>query len=209
MSWRKTCWLITDLLEAQVSTRYIINPTMNAGMPMDKAVQDGLVEPELHEKLLSAEEAVTGYKVPYSGQSILPFLDLEKVLISRNQCLYLLNTQLCTGSIMGPSCPWKSQVSGATWRRSQTTLFWCPGTMTRWHKSRSGTAYSSSDTGLISWQLTGLSLLPLWESYLGPKEDFLTDIQASESFKKAAAEILVGSFTHTGLFTQTYVSLDK
>lgn len=58
-------------------------------------------------------------------------------------------------------------------------------------------------------KLTGLSLLPLWESYLGPKEDFLTDIQASESFKKAAAEILVGSFTHTGLFTQMYVSLDK
>ena len=38
-------------------------------MIVDKVVEERLVESEQHEKLLSAEEAVTGYMVPYSVQS--------------------------------------------------------------------------------------------------------------------------------------------
>lgn len=48
-------------------------PYHECQMTMDEAVQDQLAEPELYEKRLSAEEAVTVYKVPYSGQSIFPF----------------------------------------------------------------------------------------------------------------------------------------
>ena len=53
-----------DLLEYQVSTRYIINPTMNARMTMDEAVQNRLEEPKLHEKLKKRMQQVT--KFPYS-----------------------------------------------------------------------------------------------------------------------------------------------
>lgn len=36
------------------------------------------MEPGLHEKVFSAEEAVTAFKVPYAGQNIFFFLGSEK-----------------------------------------------------------------------------------------------------------------------------------
>ncbi|RXN34431.1 plectin-like isoform X4 [Labeo rohita] len=55
-----------SLLEAQAATGYIVDPIRNEKFTVDDAVKAGIVGPELHEKLLSAEKAVTGYKDPYT-----------------------------------------------------------------------------------------------------------------------------------------------
>ncbi|OBS74111.1 hypothetical protein A6R68_15352, partial [Neotoma lepida] len=66
------------LLEVQAGTGHIIDPATSAQLTVDEAVHAGLVDPELHEKLLSAEKAVTGYRDPYSGQSVSLFQALKK-----------------------------------------------------------------------------------------------------------------------------------
>ncbi|OBS82061.1 hypothetical protein A6R68_23950, partial [Neotoma lepida] len=58
------------LLKAQAGTGHIIDPVTSAWLTVDEAMHAGLVGPELHEKLLSAEKTVTGYRDPYSEQSV-------------------------------------------------------------------------------------------------------------------------------------------
>ncbi|XP_027764261.1 epiplakin [Empidonax traillii] len=49
------------LLEAQAATGFLIDPLNNQKLSVDEAVSSGLVGSELHEQLLLAEKAVTGY----------------------------------------------------------------------------------------------------------------------------------------------------
>ncbi|CDQ75539.1 unnamed protein product [Oncorhynchus mykiss] len=55
-----------SLLEAQAATGFIIDPVRNETLTVDEAVRKGVVGPEIHDRLLSAERAVTGYKDPYT-----------------------------------------------------------------------------------------------------------------------------------------------
>ncbi|ELW63397.1 Plectin [Tupaia chinensis] len=59
----------TLLLEAQAATGFLLDPVRNQRLYVHEAVKAGVVGPELHEKLLSAEKAVTGYRDPYSGST--------------------------------------------------------------------------------------------------------------------------------------------
>lgn len=61
-----------------------------------------VVGPEFHEKLLSAEKAVTGYKDPYTGQTVSLYQALQKGLIPSDTGLRLLDVQLATGGIIDP-----------------------------------------------------------------------------------------------------------
>ncbi|KAM3841865.1 epiplakin [Vipera latastei] len=90
------------LLQAQVASGYLIDPVKNAKFTVAEAVQAGVVGPELFGKLTSAERAVTGYKDPYTGETISLFQAMQKHLVPRNPGLCLLDAQLATGGVIDP-----------------------------------------------------------------------------------------------------------
>ncbi|KAL7990201.1 hypothetical protein Chor_010555 [Crotalus horridus] len=91
------------LMQAQVaSSGYLIDPVKNAKFTVAEAVQAGVVGPELFGKLTSAERAVTGYKDPYTGETISLFQAMQKHLVPRNPGLCLLDAQLATGGVIDP-----------------------------------------------------------------------------------------------------------
>ena len=69
---------------------------------VDEAVRKGVVGPEIHDKLLSAERAVTGYKDPYSGKIISLFQAMKKDLVLEDYALKMLEAQNSTGGIIDP-----------------------------------------------------------------------------------------------------------
>ncbi|XP_057210468.1 plectin a isoform X5 [Triplophysa rosa] len=91
-----------ELLEAQASTGYVIDPIKNLKMTVQEAVKTGVVGPEFKDKLLSAERAVTGYKDPYSGKVISLFQAMKKGLILKDHGVRLLEAQIATGGIIDP-----------------------------------------------------------------------------------------------------------
>ncbi|XP_026577640.1 epiplakin, partial [Pseudonaja textilis] len=90
------------LLQAQVASGYLIDPVKNTKLTVAEAIQAGIVGPELFGKLTSAERAVTGYKDPYTGETISLFQAMQKHLVPRNPGLFLLDAQLATGGIIDP-----------------------------------------------------------------------------------------------------------
>ncbi|XP_029140210.1 epiplakin [Protobothrops mucrosquamatus] len=90
------------LMQAQVASGYLIDPVKNAKFTVAEAVQAGVVGPELFGKLTSAERAVTGYKDPYTGETISLFQAMQKHLVPRNPGLCLLDAQLATGGVIDP-----------------------------------------------------------------------------------------------------------
>ncbi|XP_062291982.1 plectin a [Scomber scombrus] len=90
------------LLEAQAGTGFITDPVKNLKYSVDDAVKVGIVGPELHEKLLLAEKAVTGYKDPYTGNTISLFQAMKKELVLREQAIPVLEAQFTTGGIIDP-----------------------------------------------------------------------------------------------------------
>ncbi|XP_053347946.1 plectin a isoform X1 [Clarias gariepinus] len=91
-----------ELLEAQASTGYVIDPIKNLKLPVSEAVKMGVVGPEFKDKLLSAERAVTGYNDPYSGKVISLFQAMKKGLILKDHGIRLLEAQIATGGIIDP-----------------------------------------------------------------------------------------------------------
>ncbi|MCJ8746168.1 hypothetical protein PDJAM_G00138660 [Pangasius djambal] len=91
-----------SLLEAQAASGFIVDPVRNLRFTVDDAVKAGLVGPELHEKLQSAEKAVTGYKDPYTGHKISLFQAMQKELVLREHAIPLLEVQETTGGIIDP-----------------------------------------------------------------------------------------------------------
>ncbi|KAJ8353993.1 hypothetical protein SKAU_G00215600 [Synaphobranchus kaupii] len=91
-----------ELLEAQASTGYVIDPIKNLKLTVNEAVRMGIVGPEFKDKLLSAERAVTGYRDPYSGKTISLFQAMKKGLILKDHGIRLLEAQIATGGIIDP-----------------------------------------------------------------------------------------------------------
>lgn len=91
-----------ELLEAQASTGYVIDPIKNLKLTVNEAVKMGIVGPEFKDKLLSAERAVTGYRDPYSGKTISLFQAMKKGLILKDHGIRLLEAQIATGGIIDP-----------------------------------------------------------------------------------------------------------
>lgn len=66
----------TMLLEAQAACGYIVDPVENKLLSVDEAVKAELLGPELHSRMLYAEQAATGFKNPYYNTDILaPILE--------------------------------------------------------------------------------------------------------------------------------------
>ncbi|XP_061752953.1 epiplakin-like [Nerophis ophidion] len=90
------------LLEAQASTGWIIDPTKNKFYTVDQAALEEVIGPDVHEQLLVAEQAVTGYKDPYTDASISLYEAMNNQLIQRKDGIRLLEAQIATGGIIDP-----------------------------------------------------------------------------------------------------------
>ncbi|XP_071230525.1 epiplakin, partial [Salvelinus alpinus] len=90
------------LLEAQAATGFVIDPVKNKKLSVEEAAAQGVVGNEWKNKLLSAERAVTGYKDPYTGNTISLFQALKKDLIVKDHGIRLLEAQIATGGIIDP-----------------------------------------------------------------------------------------------------------
>uniref|UniRef100_A0A8V5FJH5 Uncharacterized protein n=1 Tax=Melopsittacus undulatus TaxID=13146 RepID=A0A8V5FJH5_MELUD len=90
------------LLQVQASTSSLADPIQNRSYPVDEAVRVGLVGPELHEKLSSAEKTITGYRDPCTGELLSLFQAIRKGFVARDHGLCLLEAQVATGGVIAP-----------------------------------------------------------------------------------------------------------
>ncbi|XP_059827269.1 epiplakin-like [Hypanus sabinus] len=91
------------LLEAQAATGSLIDPVTEQRLPVDDALQAGIIGHDVYNKLLSAEKAVSGYKDPTTGNTISLFQAMKKELVVRSHGIRLLEAQLATGGIIDPT----------------------------------------------------------------------------------------------------------
>ncbi|XP_037537237.1 desmoplakin, partial [Nematolebias whitei] len=91
-----------ELLEAQASSGFIVDPVNNVFLTVEEATKRGLVGKEFKNKLLSAEKAVIGYKDPSTGKIISLFQAIEKELIEKGHGIRLLEAQIASGGIIDP-----------------------------------------------------------------------------------------------------------
>ena len=174
------CWKLSC-----TQSIYIINPTMNAEMPMAEAVQDKLVEQP--------------YTRGWSQQKRLGQIT-RSPMVGRGSSSP--ETRTCTCRM--PNCA--QMTAEIPHVLGQHLCRWRPGTMTgstliSQHGSLSCTATSSCGAGPKNWQTEGWAL-SLSEGDQAQREEFLTDIQACMSFKEVSVEGLVGSLSHTLIQTQ-------
>ncbi|XP_026697337.1 epiplakin [Athene cunicularia] len=90
------------LLQVQASTGSLTDPVKNKSYLVDEAVRIGLVGPELHEKLSSAERTITGYRDPATGEMLSLFQAVRKGFIPQDHGVCLLEAQMATGGIIAP-----------------------------------------------------------------------------------------------------------
>ncbi|XP_009317064.1 PREDICTED: epiplakin [Pygoscelis adeliae] len=90
------------LLQVQASTGSLTDPIKNKNYSVDEAVRVGLIGPELHEKLSSAERTITGYRDPYTGEMLSLFQAIRKGFIPKDHGICLLEAQMATGGIIAP-----------------------------------------------------------------------------------------------------------
>ncbi|XP_040899547.1 plectin isoform X15 [Toxotes jaculatrix] len=190
------------MLEAQAGTGYIVDPVNNQKHTVDEAVKAGVVGPELHEKLLSAERAVTGYKDPYTGKTVSLFQAMKKDLIPKEQGIRLLDAQMTTGGIIDPvkshriphdvACKrnyfddeMKQALSCPT---DETKCFFDPNT-------KENITYSQLFKRCVTDKKTGLQLLPLSDEAINAKEEqAYTEAQTKEAMTQATVELDSGPF---------------
>ncbi|OPJ85736.1 epiplakin [Patagioenas fasciata monilis] len=90
------------LLQVQASTSSLVDPIKNKSYSVDEAVRVGLIGPELHEKLSSAEKTITGYRDPRTGEMLSLFQAIGKGFVPRDHGICLLEAQMATGGIIAP-----------------------------------------------------------------------------------------------------------
>ncbi|KAK5599356.1 hypothetical protein CRENBAI_022081 [Crenichthys baileyi] len=89
--------------KAQSATGWLIDPVNHRFCSVDEAAKEKVIGPDVHEQLLSAERAVTGFKDPYTDVTISLFEAMKKRLIERSEGLCLLDAQIATGGIIDPN----------------------------------------------------------------------------------------------------------
>ncbi|XP_068999461.1 plectin isoform X4 [Embiotoca jacksoni] len=190
------------MLDAQAGTGYMVDPVHNQKYTVDEAVKAGVVGPELHEKLLSSERAVTGYKDPYTGKTVSLFQAMKKDLIPKEQGIRLLDAQMTTGGIIDPvkshriphdvACKrnyfddeMKQALSSPT---DETKCFFDPN-------AKENVTYSQLFKQCVTDKKTGLRLLPLSDEAINAKEEQkYTEAQTKEAMTQATVELDSGPF---------------
>ncbi|KAM4865429.1 epiplakin, partial [Thomomys bottae] len=188
-----------QLLEAQAATRTLVEPATGRRLWVREAVRAGLVGPELHEPLLVAEQAVTGYHDPFSSSKIPLFQAMKKELIDRPRALRLLDAQLATGGVVCPARRLRVPLQAAL-------RFGCLDEETRQDLSQApGFSDPSGHGRLLYAQLlarsatdpeTGLAFLPLPGAPRGEEPPGPTFIEhrTRQALSEATAAVSVGRF---------------
>ncbi|XP_067370020.1 desmoplakin-B-like isoform X1 [Channa argus] len=91
-----------ELLEAQAASGFIVDPANNLFLTVSDAYSKRLFGPELKDKLLAAERAVTGYKLPGTEKVISLFQAIEQGLVEKSHGIHLLEAQMASGGIIDP-----------------------------------------------------------------------------------------------------------
>ncbi|XP_068581081.1 desmoplakin-B [Cebidichthys violaceus] len=91
-----------ELLEAQAASGFIVDPVNNHYLTVSDAYNKRLFGPEFKDKLLSAEMAVTGYRLPGTDKVISLFQAIERGLVERGHGIRLLEAQIASGGIIDP-----------------------------------------------------------------------------------------------------------
>ncbi|XP_073332986.1 desmoplakin-A-like [Pagrus major] len=91
-----------ELLEAQAASGFIVDPVNNLYLTVSDAYNKGLFGPEFRDSLLSAERAVTGYKLPGTDKTISLYQAIERGLVEKGQGIHLLEAQIASGGIIDP-----------------------------------------------------------------------------------------------------------
>ncbi|XP_043984202.1 epiplakin-like isoform X2 [Gambusia affinis] len=91
-----------ELLEAQAASGFMIDPVNNLFLTVAEAYNRRLFGPEFKENLLAAEKAVTGYKMPITGEIISLFQAIENCLVEKGHGIHLLEAQIASGGIIDP-----------------------------------------------------------------------------------------------------------
>ncbi|XP_056410305.1 epiplakin [Hyla sarda] len=90
------------LLEAQISTGFLVDPAQNQPLSISEALSAGLINQEDQHQLDIAEKAFSGFTDPESGKKLSLFEAMKKEIIPKEQGIYLLENQLATGGIVDP-----------------------------------------------------------------------------------------------------------
>ncbi|KAM4548895.1 desmoplakin-B [Odontesthes bonariensis] len=91
-----------ELLEAQAASGFMVDPVNNLFLTVNDAHNRRLFGPEFKDKLLAAERAVTGYKMPGTDKIISIFQAMEKGLVEKGHGIRLLEAQISSGGIVDP-----------------------------------------------------------------------------------------------------------
>ncbi|XP_039666820.1 desmoplakin isoform X1 [Perca fluviatilis] len=91
-----------ELLEAQAASGFIVDPVNNQYLTVSDAYNKRLFGPEFKDNLLSAERAVTGYKLPGTDKVISHFEAIERGLVEKGHGMRLLEAQIASGGIIDP-----------------------------------------------------------------------------------------------------------
>ncbi|XP_029285435.1 LOW QUALITY PROTEIN: desmoplakin-B [Cottoperca gobio] len=91
-----------ELLEAQAASGFIVDPVNNHYLTVSDACSKRLFGPELKDNLISAERAVTGYKLPGTDKVISLFQAIERGLVEKDHGIRLLEAQIASGGIIDP-----------------------------------------------------------------------------------------------------------
>ncbi|CAK6966821.1 desmoplakin-A isoform X1 [Scomber scombrus] len=157
-----------ELLEAQASSGFIVDPVNNVFLTVEEAAKRCLIGKEFKNKLLSAEKAVTGYTDPSTGKKISLFQAIEKDLIEKGHGIRLLEAQIASGGIIDPKHSHRIDVAVAykrgyfdeemneilTYEGDDTKGFFDPNT-------KDNLTYLQLKDRCIKDPKTGLILLPL------------------------------------------------
>ncbi|KAK1896525.1 Desmoplakin [Dissostichus eleginoides] len=91
-----------ELLEAQAASGFIVDPVNNHYLTVTDAYNKKLFGPEFKDNLLSAEKAVTGYKLPGTDKIISLVQAIERGLVEKGHGIRLLDAQIASGGIIDP-----------------------------------------------------------------------------------------------------------
>ncbi|XP_034003438.1 desmoplakin-like isoform X2 [Trematomus bernacchii] len=91
-----------ELLEAQAASGFIVDPVNNHYFTVTDAYNKKLFGPEFKDNLLSAERAVTGYKLPGTDKIISLVQAIERGLVEKGHGIRLLDAQIASGGIIDP-----------------------------------------------------------------------------------------------------------
>uniref|UniRef100_A0A672YY93 Uncharacterized protein n=1 Tax=Sphaeramia orbicularis TaxID=375764 RepID=A0A672YY93_9TELE len=157
-----------ELLEAQAASGFIIDPVNNDYLTVSDAYSKKLFGPEFKDKLLSAERAVTGYKLRGTDEVLSLFEAIERGVIEKGHGIRLLEAQIASGGIIDPKHSHRIDVEVAyqkgyfneemneilTYEGDDTKGFFDPNT-------QENLTYLELQKRCIADKKTGLTLLPI------------------------------------------------